>query len=226
MAYAGWNSAAEDLVDEDGRVLDAWREHLAPFDITQSRAVRANGVLPEFLRTTPGAYRSANPGASMVALGARADWFCADHPMDYGYGPGSPLAKLVEAQGRVLMAGAPWDTMTLIHHADHLADLPSKRVMRYEVPTKENGHVIWRFIEEFDTTEPVVDGMPETYIEDIVTAFVGRGHGQQGLVGQAPSLLVDAEAMLHFAINWLETWSAVPVDAGPGDAGPNSGSTR
>jgi aminoglycoside 3-N-acetyltransferase len=52
----------------------------------------------------------------------------------------------------------------------------------------------------------VIDGMPENYIEEIVTAFVDRGQGQQGLVGHAPSLLVDAEPMLDFAIDWLETW--------------------
>ncbi|WP_219417977.1 AAC(3) family N-acetyltransferase [Pseudonocardia nigra] len=40
--------------------------------------------------------RSANPGASFAALGARAEWFSAGRPLDYGYGPGSPLAKLVD----------------------------------------------------------------------------------------------------------------------------------
>ncbi len=104
------------------------------FDPAASRAVRDNGILAEFIRTTPGARRSGNPGASVAAIGARADWLTADHPLDYGYGPGSPLAKLMEAGGKVLMAGAPPDTMTLLHHAEHLARIPGKRVRRYEVP--------------------------------------------------------------------------------------------
>ena len=58
------------------------------------------------LRTTPGARRSGNPGASMAALGGRAEWFTADHALDYGYGPQSPLGKLVEADGKTLMLGA------------------------------------------------------------------------------------------------------------------------
>ena len=35
-------------------------------------------------------------------MGARAQWLCAEHPLHYGYGPGSPFAKLIEAGGKVL----------------------------------------------------------------------------------------------------------------------------
>ncbi|MDZ5452457.1 aminoglycoside 3-N-acetyltransferase [Labrys sp. ZIDIC5] len=207
MVYTDWDSAHTDLLDREGRVLPAWRDHVPGFDPQASRAVRANGVIAEFVRTMPGAHRSGNPGASMAAIGGRAVWLTADHPQDYGYGKGSPLAKLVAAGGRVLMAGAPWDTMTLIHHADHLARLPGKRTLRYEVPFAGVHGVVWRFIEEFDTSEPVLDGMPANYIERIVTAFVAQGGGRQGLIGQAPSLLVDAKPMLDFAIGWLEAWA-------------------
>jgi aminoglycoside 3-N-acetyltransferase len=110
MAYLDWEAAWEDFKDEHGRIPAALRPHVLPFDPALTRAARQNGTLPEFLRTTPGARRSANPGASVAALGARADWLTADHPMDYGYGPGTPLARLVEARGKVLMLGAPLDT--------------------------------------------------------------------------------------------------------------------
>lgn len=207
MVYTDWDSVHTDFLDREGRVLPAWRDHVPGFDPQASRAVRANGVIAEFVRTMPGAHRSGNPGASMAAIGGRAGWLTADHPQDYGYGEGSPLAKLVAGGGRVLMAGAPWDTMTLIHHADHLARMPGKRILRYEVPFAGDHGVVWRFIEEFDTSEPVLDGMPANYIEQIVTAFVAQGGGRQGLIGQAPSLLVEAQPMLDFAIGWLEAWA-------------------
>ena len=207
LAYTSWDSVHEDLLDDDGHVLPEWRDHVPGFDAATSRAVRMNGVLAEFLRTTPGARRSANPGASVAAVGRLAEWIAADHPLDYGYGEGSPLAKLVAAGGQVLMVGAPWDTMTLVHHADHLARIPDKLQRRYEVPFAVDGAKEWRFVEEYDTTEPIVEGMPENYIEQIVTAFVQQGGGTQARIGRAPSLRVDAASMLAFAVEWLERWT-------------------
>lgn len=204
LAYADWDAGYEDLVDARGRVPEAWRAQIPPFDPETSRASRENGILPEFLRTTPGALRSANPGASVVALGAEAAWYTAEHPLDYGYGAGSPFAKLVRAEGRVLMLGAPLDTMTLLHHAEHLARLPGKRVKRCEVPFAEEGGVAWRFIEEFDTSEPVVADMPEDAFARLVEAFLAAGRGARGRVGGAESVLVEAAAITAFAVEWME----------------------
>lgn len=205
LAYADWEARYEDLVDDDGRVPPQWRDHILPFDPQRSRAIRDNGVLPEFLRTTPGALRSGNPGASMVALGAKADWFVADHPLDYGYGEGSPLAKLVAAGGKVLLLGAPLDALTLLHHAEHLADIPGKRIRRIEVPLAASEGTQWRMIEEFDTGDPIVAGLAEDYFAEIVTEFLASGQGRQGLVGAAPSVMVDAPAITAFGVNWLES---------------------
>ena len=110
IAYTDWDAGYEALLDGDGRVPAQWRERIPPFDAARSRAARDNGVLAEVLRTSTGARRSGNPGASVAALGAQADWITAHHPIDYGYGEGSPLAKLVAAGGKVLMIGAPLDT--------------------------------------------------------------------------------------------------------------------
>ena len=137
LAYTDWQGQDD---------VEAWpdrRDDHPPFDPLSSRAVRDNGFWPELLRTTPGALRSGNPGASVAALGGRATWFTADHPLDYGYGPGSPLDKLVEADGRVLMLGAPPDTMTLLHYAEHLSNIPH-RIKRYESPLLIDGKIVWR----------------------------------------------------------------------------------
>ncbi len=204
LAYTDWDARYDELLDAAGRVPDRWRPHIPPFDVRASRATRDNGALPEFLRTTPGALRSGNPGASVAALGARAAWFTAGHPLDYGYGPGSPLAKLVEAEGKVVMIGAPLDTMTLLHHAEHLADLPGKRVIRYEVPLATAHGVEWRTVEEFDTSDPVADGFADDYFAEIVRDFLATGQGTRGLVGEADSVLVDAPAVCAFAVAWME----------------------
>lgn len=209
LAYTDWDARYDELADADGRVPEQWRAHIPPFVVEASRSARDNGVLPEFLRTWPGARRSGNPGASVAAIGARAEWFTADHPLDYGYGPGSPLAKLVQVGGKVVMIGAPLDTMTLLHHAEHLADLPGKRVIHYEVPLAGRDSVRWRTVEEFDTAHPVVDGFAEDYFAAIVTDFLTSGQGVHGLVGAADSVLVEATAICRFAVAWMERNCAV-----------------
>jgi aminoglycoside 3-N-acetyltransferase len=204
LTYTDWQAPYTDLLDDDGSLPERWRAHVPPFDPASSHAIRDNGALPEFLRQWPGARRSGSPGASVAALGARAEWFTADHPLDYGYGPGSPLARLVAAGGKVAMIGAPWDTMTLLHHAEHLADLPAKRIARYEVPFATPEGTVWRTVEEFDTADPVVEAFDDDYFATIVTAFVAAGHGRTGRVGDADTLVVDAPAVCAFAVRWME----------------------
>jgi aminoglycoside 3-N-acetyltransferase len=209
VAYTDWHVIYDDLLDDEGRVKPEWRDQVPPFDPRTARAIRDHGVLAEFLRTTPGAVRSGNPGASVVALGARAAWLTDDHPLDYGYGPGTPLARLVEARGKVVLVGAPLDTMTLLHHAEHLAQIPGKRVRRMEVPFATEAGVAWRMVEEFETAEPVVAGLADDYFGEVVGDFLATGAGRQGPVGGAPSVLVEAAPMCAFGVTWLERWARV-----------------
>jgi aminoglycoside 3-N-acetyltransferase len=103
-----------------------------------------------------------------------------------------------------MLLGAPLDTMTLLHHAEHLADIPGKRVLRYEAPILMDGSTVWRWFEEFDTGMPVVDGLSDDYFKDVVEDFLSTGQGRRGLVGLAPSVLVDAGPIVRFAVQWLE----------------------
>jgi aminoglycoside 3-N-acetyltransferase len=197
VGYTDWDG--QDDIEDHPEL----RTEVRPFDPLTSRSVRDTGFFPEMLRTTPGARRSGNPGASMAAIGGRADWFTADHALDYGYGPQSPLGKLVEAGGKTLMLGAPLDTMTLLHHAEHLAAFAPKRIRHYETPMLVEGETVWRRFEEFDTSDPP-DGLADDYFATIVEAFLATGRGRRGTVGAAPCVLVEARQIVPFAVDWIE----------------------
>lgn len=198
LGYCDWQIDEAALDDPD------LRDQVPPFDPARSRATRDHGAFPEMLRTTPGATRSGNPGASCTALGAKADWFTADHPLDYGYGPDSPFGKLVAENGKCLMLGAPLDTMTLLHHAEQIADFPGKRLKTGEIPMLIEGNKVWRRYEEFETAE-APRGQPDDYFAIIVEAFLATGEGRRGKVGHADCVLVDARPMLAFAVDWMHT---------------------
>jgi len=206
MAYTDWESGVQHLTRDDASesVPQELLNELPPFDPASSRARRAYGVLPEFLRTWPGAVRSANPDASVCAVGAKAEWLCADHPMQYGYGPGSPFAKLVSAEGRVLLAGAPLDSVTLLHHSEHMAKLPNKRIIHYCEPVLVDGRKVWIDIEEFDTSNPVVPTAREDYFATIVKESLDSGAGRTGKIGNGDSYLFDAAELHQFAVAWME----------------------
>ena len=176
------------------------------FDRRLSRAARECGILPETIRTWPGAIRSDNPDAGIAAIGARAQWLCAGHPLSYGYGEDTPFAKLVAIGAKVLVLGAPLDTMTLLHHAEHLARIDGKRVIRYERNFASEHGVERVDVEEFDTSDPIVDGMPPDAFARIAWLALEAGDGRSGSVGKATSYLFDAAPLVRKGVEWLEAW--------------------
>jgi aminoglycoside 3-N-acetyltransferase len=200
MMYVGWQDIPDFLHELDAPEAETYRQHHPPFDPATARAVRDHGILAECVRTWPGAQRSLNAEASMVAIGARAEWLTRDHPKDFGYGAGSPLAKLIEVRGKVLLLGAPLDTVTLLHHAENRARIRHKAQVRYEIPVWRDGHVVWITVEDFDTGDPLDDYT----LEQIARAFLDAGGGRRGVVGHAQSHLFDAFDLNRFAVDWLE----------------------
>lgn len=154
MAYASWEDHVYHAADWPAEHRDAYLAEPPVFDVATAEAARDHGRIPERVRTWPGARRSAHPEASVVAVGARAAWLTDDHPRDDAYGPDSPFARLVEGAGQVLMLGAPLDTVTLLHHAEAIADAPDKRRVTFAIPVAEQDGIVERTFTDIDTSEP------------------------------------------------------------------------
>lgn len=137
-------------------------------------------------------------------LGERADWITADHPLGYGYGEGSPLAKLVAVRGKVLTIGTPFDTMVLPHHAEHLTHVLGKRIRCCEVLFATASGTQWRMMKEFETSLSIVPGPSGDCFAAVVEEILASGRGVQGLVGAAPTAMFDAAAIIAFTADWLE----------------------
>lgn len=211
MVTCGWNDAPPyDFITWPQGWQDALRAEHPAYDPDLSESDHDNGRLPEALRRTPGAVRSRHPDVSFAALGAAADELMADHPWDDPHGPDSPLARLTAHGGRVLMLGAPLDTMTLLHHAEALAQAPGKRFVSYEQPIVERGQRRWRRFHDIDSENGAFDYsavVPQGTdpFEAIARDMLAAGIGRRGTVGAAESHLFEAPAAIDFATTWMET---------------------
>ncbi|MGV3720959.1 MAG: aminoglycoside 3-N-acetyltransferase, partial [Actinomycetota bacterium] len=195
MMYAGWADGTYELAHWPEAKQRAYLAECPPFDPATARGVREWSILNDCVRTWPGARRSANPEASMVAVGAAAEWLVQDHPLQYGYGEDSPLAKLVAAGGKALLLGSPWEAVTLLHYSECVARVPNKRTIRYPVPVLDQGRRKWVEVEEYDTSNGIVEWAGEDYFGLIVREYLAAGHGAPGQVGAAACCLLDAPSL-------------------------------
>ena len=204
MMYVKCEEPLNELEDWPEDWQQAYLDECPAFDPERTRSLRNWSILSEYLRTWPGACRSANPEASIAAVGMRAEWITSDHPLQYGYGSGTPLAKLCEVGGKVLLLGPLFDSLTILHYAEHMADVPDKRVECYRWPILRNGQCEWVNIEQFDTSGGIVTWPEGDYFMRISKEYMATGKCNSGKVGAADSYLFDANDLAAFAIAWLE----------------------
>lgn len=209
LAMTGWEHDSSSLEEWPEPVQAAYRRDPPIFDPKASEAARDNGRLAERIRTWPGARQSFHPVTRFSAIGPHAQWLTEDQPWGHSYGPGSPLAKVVESEGSVLMLGAPLSTITLLHYAEELADVPNKTHVSYVVPTQSPEGIEWREVHDIDTSkgafpyEDVVGNRDSFQV--IGEEALGSGVGRRGRVGASTSHLFGAKELVSFAVQWIET---------------------
>jgi aminoglycoside N3'-acetyltransferase len=174
-----------------------------PFDHLVTPADPDVGVLAEVFRNRPDTIVSDHPEGRFGACGALAHALVGNVPWDDYYGPDSPLQRFVEAGGRVLRLGADLDTMTVLHYAEYLAPIASKRrVRRHRVVTGTDGPEL-RVIECLDDSDGIVEHPGEDYFAVILRQYLTTGRPAMGVVGRATSELIDADDVVEFAVKWM-----------------------
>jgi aminoglycoside 3-N-acetyltransferase len=93
------------------------------FDVrsTPSRA----GILTEIYRKRPETLRSLHPTHSVAAQGRRAAEFLADHLKYMAFGVGSPIDRMMQAGGYVLLIGVTHLANSCIHIGESYSGVTS-----------------------------------------------------------------------------------------------------
>ncbi|MGV9885517.1 aminoglycoside N(3)-acetyltransferase [Streptomyces sp. NPDC003395] len=167
---------------------DTIRATMPPYDpgVTPSRGV---GVIPETVRTWPGALRSAHPQTSFAAIGPCAARITEGHAPDCRLGENSPLAKLERLGARVLLLGAGYDSCTAFHLAEYRIPSPLTEVGR---PAPGGG---WETVIEVSITSDRFDELGHDFERDRPVV--------RGRVGAAEARLFPVADAVAYAERWL-----------------------
>ncbi|RKU24149.1 AAC(3) family N-acetyltransferase [Candidatus Poribacteria bacterium] len=165
-------------------------------DLTPTRSM---GKIAETFRKQSGVLRSSHPQSSFCARGPQASSIINNHALAYGFGEHSPLARIYDLDGSVLLLGVDHSSNTSIHLAEYRADFPSKRVVREGAPILQAGSRIWATFEDIDVDDSDFDRLGGDFLRSDTGKVV-----QRGKVGIAECQLMPQRAVVNFAVDWLE----------------------
>ena len=142
--------------------------------------------------------------ARFVVWGRHAEYLISQQPWDFAFGRDSALERFVELDGKILLLGCDHDNVTFLHYAEHIVDIPGKRVARFDVPILENGERMWKEMQEFDTSDNGAHpAWPPRFFAQIVNAHLARTRNAGRRVGHAHSFLTDAKGLLEIALEQM-----------------------
>ncbi|MGW6025026.1 aminoglycoside N(3)-acetyltransferase [Streptomyces sp. NPDC055099] len=182
---------------ENPPVPESWwpeiRASIPAYD-PRTAPTRGVGVIPETVRTWPGALRSAHPQTSFAAVGPRAQALMEGHALDCRLGERSPLARLEASGARVLLLGAGFDSCTSFHLAEYR--LPAPRVENSFAAMTPRGRR-WMTVSETSISEERFDELGADFERDRPVV--------RGKVGAATARLFPVADAVAYAERWLGT---------------------
>lgn len=150
------------------------------------------GVTADTFWRLPGVLRSDSPHA-FAAIGLMAERIVAPHPVDVPHGPDSPVGRVLDLGGYVLLLGVGHDANTTVHLAEFMAGVRYRlrkyvTVLQDGVPSRYEYEEIDHCCERF--------ALVDSWLDE-------RGLQRRGIVGHAEARLVRARDVVDAVLERL-----------------------
>ena len=190
-------------------VPESWwqiiRDETPGFDPALSPS-RWMGLIAETVRTWPGALRSDHPHTSFAAFGPAAEQVVSGHRLDDMLGESSPLGRVNELDGDVLLLGVDHTSNTSLHLAEYRQPRPRRSrngaaVLAAAGDANPRGRA-WVEWEDVDVDESDFGALGISLDDSGAVAL--------GMVGSARCRLMRQRAAVDFAVGWIAAHREVP----------------